>query len=406
MADHGQCACGHRGLLICEQNQPTGRLSQIYYIILEFWTDRILGYTRETRMHLLANLKVSAIALATFALTVTAQAGDITGAGSTFVYPILSKWSADYSVKTGNKVNYQSIGSGGGIAQIKGATVDFGASDMPLKPADLQKLGLGQFPLVMGGIVPVVNIDGVQPGRMRFTGPLLADIYLGKIKNWNDPAIAKINPDVKLPDAAIGVVHRADGSGTTFNWANYLSKVSPEWKDKVGEGTSVQWPVGLGGKGNEGVAAFVTQTKNSIGYVEYAYVIQNKMTYGLVQNKAGKFIKPDAASFQAAAASAKWGDATDFFLIMTDAPGDDAYPVAATVFILMYKQPKDAARTNTTMDFFKWALENGQPQANSLDYLPIPCRPANRDLLEDSICGSEGIILVTECPFDSSPTST
>ena len=323
-------------------------------------------------MHLLANLKVSAIALATFALTVTAQAGDITGAGSTFVYPILSKWSADYSVKTGNKVNYQSIGSGGGIAQIKGATVDFGASDMPLKPADLQKLGLGQFPLVMGGIVPVVNIDGVQPGQMRFTGPLLADIYLGKIKNWNDPAIAKINPDVKLPDAAIGVVHRADGSGTTFNWANYLSKVSPEWKDKVGEGTSVQWPVGLGGKGNEGVAAFVNQTKNSIGYVEYAYVIQNKMTYGLVQNKACKFIKPDAASFQAAAASAKWADATDFYLIMTDAPGDDSYPVAATVFVLMYKQPKDAARTNTTMDFFKWALENGQPQANSLDYVPFP----------------------------------
>ena len=323
-------------------------------------------------MHLLENLKVSAIALAIFALTGAVQAADITGAGSTFVYPILSKWSADYSVKTGNKINYQSIGSGGGIAQIKGATVDFGASDMPLKPADLQKLGLGQFPLVMGGIVPVVNIDGVQPGQMRFTGPVLADIYLGKIKNWNDPAIAKINPDVKLPDAAIGVVHRSDGSGTTFNWANYLSKVSPEWNNKVGEGTSVEWPVGLGGKGNEGVAAFVNQTKNSIGYVEYAYVIQNKMTYGLVQNKAGKFIKPDAASFQAAAASAKWGDATDFFLIMTDAPGDDAYPVAATVFILMYKQPKDAARTNTTMDFFKWALENGQPQANSLDYIPFP----------------------------------
>jgi phosphate transport system substrate-binding protein len=323
-------------------------------------------------MCLLANLKVSAIALAAFALTGAVQAADITGAGSTFVYPILSKWSADYSAKTGNKINYQSIGSGGGIAQIKGATVDFGASDMPLKPADLQKLGLGQFPLVMGGIVPVVNIDGVQPGQIHFTGPLLADIYLGKIKNWNDPAIAKINPDVKLPDAAIGVVHRADGSGTTFNWANYLSKVSPEWKDKVGEGTSVQWPVGLGGKGNEGVAAFVNQTKNSIGYVEYAYVIQNKMTYGLVQNKAGKFIKPDAASFQAAAASAKWGDATDFYLIMTDAPGDDAYPIAATVFILMYKQPKDAARTNTTMDFFKWALENGQPQANSLDYVPFP----------------------------------
>ena len=323
-------------------------------------------------MHLLANLKIGVVALAAMALAGVARANDITGAGSTFVYPILSKWSADYSVKTGNKVNYQSIGSGGGIAQIKGATVDFGASDMPLKPADLQKLGLGQFPLVMGGIVPVVNIDGVQPGQMQFTGPVLADIYLGKITRWNDPAIAKLNPNVKLPDAAIGVVHRSDGSGTTFNWVNYLSKISPEWKDKVGEGTSVQWPVGLGGKGNEGVAAFVNQTKNSIGYVEYAYVVQNRMTYGLVENKAGKFVKPDAASFQAAAASAKWADAIDFYLIMTDAPGEDAYPVAATVFILMYKQPKDAARTNTTMDFFKWALENGQPQANSLDYVPFP----------------------------------
>ena len=248
-----------------------------------------------------------------------ANAAEITGAGSTFVYPILAKWSADYNVKSGNKVNYQSIGSGGGIAQIKAATVDFGASDMPVKPADLQKLGLGQFPLVIGGIVPVVNIDGIQPGQMRFTGPVLADIYLGKIKNWNDPAITKLNPDLKLPNAAIGVVHRSDGSGTTFNWVNYLSKVSAEWKDKVGEGTSVEWPVGLGGKGNEGVAAFVNQTKNSIGYVEYAYVLQNKMAWGLVQNKAGKFIKPDAASFQAAAASAKWGDAQDFYLIMTDA---------------------------------------------------------------------------------------
>ena len=201
---------------------------------------------------------------------------------------------------------------------------------------------------------------------------MLADIYLGKIKNWNDPAITKLNPDLKLPNAAIAVVHRSDGSGTTFNWVNYLSKVSAEWKDKVGEGTSVEWPVGLGGKGNEGVAAFVNQTKNSIGYVEYAYVLQNKMTWGLVQNKAGKFIKPDAASFQAAAASAKWGDAQDFYLIMTDAIDEGAYPIAATVFILMYKQPKDAARTNTAMDFFKWALENGQPEATSLDYVPFP----------------------------------
>jgi phosphate transport system substrate-binding protein len=321
-------------------------------------------------MRRLAALNVVVATL--FSLGTVANATEITGAGSTFVYPILAKWSADYSVKSDSRVNYQSIGSGGGIAQIKAATVDFGASDMPMKPADLQKLGIGQFPLVIGGIVPVVNIDGVQPGQMRFTGPILADIYLGKIKNWDDPAIAVLNPNLKLPNAAIAVVHRSDGSGTTFNWVNYLSKVSPEWKNKVGEGTAVEWPVGLGGKGNEGVAAFVNQTKNSIGYVEYAYVLQNKMAWGLVQNKAGKFIKPDAASFQAAAASANWGDAQDFYLIMTDAPGQDAYPIAATVFILMYKQPKDAARTNAAIDFFKWALENGQPEATSLDYVPFP----------------------------------
>jgi phosphate transport system substrate-binding protein len=306
------------------------------------------------------------------AMMVSVEAAEITGAGSTFVYPILSKWSADYSGKAGININYQSIGSGGGLAQIKAATVDFGASDAPMKPAELQKFGMGQFPLVIGGIAPVVNIDGVQAGQMRFTGSLLADIYLGKIKNWNDPAIAKLNPDLKLPDAAIAVVHRSDGSGTTFNWVNYLSQVSAEWKDQIGVSTSVEWPVGVGGKGNEGVAAFVNQTKNSIGYVEYAYVLQNNMAYGLVQNKAGKFIKPDAASFQAAAASAEWGKAQDFYLIMTDAHGADAYPIAATVFIIMYKQPKDPARANTAIDFFKWALESGQSQADALNYVPLP----------------------------------
>ena len=314
---------------------------------------------------------IAAVAAALAAGT-PAHAADITGAGSTFVFPILSKWSADYSAKTGVKVNYQSIGSGGGLAQIKAATVDFGASDAPMKPEELQKLGMGQFPLVIGGIVPVLNVEGIAAGQMKFTGALLADIYLGKVKTWNDPAITKLNPDLKLPSAAISVVHRADGSGTTFNWANYLSKVSPEWKMKVGEGTAVEWPVGIGGKGNEGVAAFVTQTKNSIGYVEYAYVLQNKLAYGLVQNKAGKFIKPDAASFQAAAASAKWGEAKDFYLIMTDAPGDDAYPIAATVFVIMYKQSKDAARSQTALDFFRWAMESGQKQATDLDYVPLP----------------------------------
>ena len=310
--------------------------------------------------------------LAAVSLSGPVSAADITGAGSTFVFPILSKWSADYATQHGTRVNYQSIGSGGGIAQIKGATVDFGASDAPLKPAEIQKLGLGQFPLVIGGIVPVVNIEGIKPGDLKFTGSLLADIFLGKVKTWKDPAIAKLNPNVKFPAAAITVVHRSDGSGTTFNWANYLSKMSSEWRDKVGEGTAVQWPTGVGGKGNEGVAAFVTQTKNSIGYVEYAYALQNKMNYGLVQNRAGKFVKPDAASFQAAAASADWAKAQDFYLIMTEAPGDDAYPIAATVFIIMYKKPKDPSRSKQVFEFFKWALEHGQKQASELDYVPLP----------------------------------
>jgi phosphate transport system substrate-binding protein len=301
-----------------------------------------------------------------------ALATDITGAGSTFVYPILSKWSADYNAKTGDKVNYQSIGSGGGIAQIKAATVDFGASDMPMKPEELRPLNMGQFPLVIGGVVPVVNIDGVKPGEIKFTGAVLADIYLGKIQNWSDPAITKINPDLKLPDAKITVVHRSDGSGTTFNWVNYLSKVSPQWKEKVGEGTSVSWPTGVGGKGNEGVAAYVNRIKNSIGYVEYAYVLQNKMTFGQVQNRAGQFIKPNAETFQSAAASADWKNAQDFHLVMTDAPGEKAYPITATVFIIMYKTPKDPARSKAAFNFFRWALENGQSQAESLDYVPLP----------------------------------
>jgi phosphate transport system substrate-binding protein len=305
-------------------------------------------------------------------VSASAWADEITGAGSTFVFPILSKWAADYEAKTGTTVKYQSIGSGGGIAQIKAATVDFGASDAPLKPDDLAKAGLAQFPLVIGGIVPVMNIDGVKPGEIKFTGPLLADIFLGKVKTWNDPAIAKLNPDVKLPAAPIIVAHRSDSSGTTFNWTNYLSKVSPEWRDKVGEGTAVAWPVGAGGKGNEGVAAFVLQTSNSIGYVEYAYVLQNKLTYGLVQNKAGKYVKPDAASFQAAAAGADWAKAQDFYLIMTDSPAPYAYPIAATAFVLMHKDAKSAARSRATLEFFRWALENGQKQAAALDYVSLP----------------------------------
>jgi phosphate transport system substrate-binding protein len=301
-----------------------------------------------------------------------AMAQQITGAGATFPYPIYSKWSDAYSKQSGVKLNYQSIGSGGGIAQIKAATVVFGASDAPLPPEQLRDLGLAQFPMVIGGVVPVVNLEGIQPGQLRFTGQLLANIYLGNVKKWNDPAIAAVNPGVNLVDQAITVVHRSDGSGTTFNWVNYLSKINPEWKDKVGEGTSVSWPVGVGGKGNEGVAEYVNRIKGSIGYVEYAYVLQNKLTYGLVQNQAGTFVKPDITSFQAAAASADWEKTQDFYLILTNAPGSQAYPVTAATFILMYKQPKDPAGSKEALAFFKWALENGQSLAESLDYVPLP----------------------------------
>lgn len=296
----------------------------------------------------------------------------ITGAGSTFVYPVLSKWSADYARQSNVQVNYQSIGSGGGIAQIKAGTVDFGASDAPLKPADLAAAGLAQFPLVIGGVVPVVNLPGIKAGELKLNGSVLADVFLGKVKTWNDPAIAALNPGLSLPATRISVVHRSDGSGTTFNFVNYLSKVSAEWKDKVGEGTAVAWPTGVGGKGNEGVAAYVERLKGAIGYVEYAYVIQNKMIWATLQNAAGTFVRPSAESFQEAAASADWGHAQDFYLVMTNASGKDAYPIAATVFILMYKQPKDPARAKTALDFFRFALEKGQEKAKNLDYVPFP----------------------------------
>jgi phosphate transport system substrate-binding protein len=316
--------------------------------------------------------QVGTTALVALAFSGSALADDITGAGSTFVFPILSRWSGEYGAKVGTKVDYQPIGSGRGILQIKAATVDFGASDAPMKPEDLRKSDLGQFPLVIGGIVPVMNVEGVKPGEIKFTGELLADIFLGKVKRWNDPEITKLNPDVRLPAAAIAVVHRSDSSGTTFNWVNYLSKVSPEWRDKVGEGTAVAWPTGAGGKGNEGVAALVMQTRNSIGYVDYAHVLRNKLAYGLVQNKAGKFIKPDAASFREAAAGADWAKAQDFHLVLTDSPGADAYPIAATAFILIPKTAKSPARARAAFEFFRWVLENGQQSASDLEYVPLP----------------------------------
>ena len=316
--------------------------------------------------------RCAAFGTLTLVLAAAAFAAEITGAGSTFVYPILSKWSTTYNGKTGNRINYQSIGSGGGIAQIKAATVTFGASDMPLKPDDLQAAALAQFPIVIGGVVPVVNLPGVSAGAMKFTGPLLADIYLGKVTKWNDPAIASLNSGVTLPDQKITVVHRSDGSGTTFNWVNYLSKVSEDWKSKIGEGTSVQWPAGIGGKGNEGVAAYVNQIKGSIGYVELAYATQNKMTFAAVKNKNNEFVEPTAASFQAAAAHANWTEQPDFYEIITDAPGAGSWPIAATVFVMMYKQPKDPQASKDAITFFKWALEDGQADAKSLDYIPLP----------------------------------
>jgi phosphate transport system substrate-binding protein len=296
----------------------------------------------------------------------------VTGAGSTFVYPVLSKWSAQYAQQGHVQVNYQSIGSGGGIAQIKAGTVDFGATDMPLPPQDLAAAGLAQFPVVIGADVPVVNLPGMKPGDLKLTGPLLADIFLGTVKMWNDPAIAAVNPDLKLPATRITVVHRSDGSGTTFIWVNYLSKVSPQWRDKVGEGTSVAWPTGIGGKGNEGVAAYVQRIQGSVGYLEYAYVMQNKMTWTRVQNAAGAFVAPNRESFQAAAASADWSKAQDFFLVLTNAPGEGAFPIAGSTSVLMHRQPKDAARARDTLGFFRWALEKGQEAAEGLDYIPLP----------------------------------
>ncbi len=299
-------------------------------------------------------------------------AAEITGAGATFIYPLLSKWSDDYNKATGNKINYQSIGSGGGIAQIKAATVDFGSTDKPLTPEELAAAGLAQFPSAIGGVVPVINLAGIKPGQLRLTGPLIADIFLGKVTKWNDPAIAALNPGVSLPDVKINVVHRSDGSGTTFNWVNYLAKVSPQWKTKVGEGTSVNWPTGIGGKGNEGVAAYVKQVKGGIGYVELSYALQNKMAYAAMQNAAGKWILPSDESFAAAAASADWATSKDFYLVITNAPGDASWPITATNFIIMYKKPKNVANSKAARDFFKWVYVNGDEQAKKLDYVPLP----------------------------------
>ncbi len=300
-------------------------------------------------------------------------AAEITGAGASFVYPLISKWSADYAKATGNKVIYQSIGSGGGIAQIKAGTVDFGSSDKPLAPEELAKDGLVQFPSTIGGVVPVVNVPGIEAGKLRLTGTLLADIYLGKVAMWNDPAIVALNPGVSLPADKISIVRRSDGSGTTFNFTNYLSKVSPAWKAGIGEGTTVNWSgSSVGGKGNEGVASYVKQLKGAIGYVELSFALQNKMAHAAMQNAAGQWVQPNAASFAAAAASADWANAKDFNLVITNAPGAESWPITATNFILMRKQPRDAADAKAALEFFRWAYASGTEQATSLDYVPLP----------------------------------
>ena len=306
------------------------------------------------------------------AVTPAIHASDITGAGATFPYPIYSKWAEAYKTKTGIGMNYQSIGSGGGIKQIVAKTLDFGASDAPLQVAELDKNGLVQFPMVVGGVVPVYNLEGIKPGAIRLTGAVLADIYLGKIMKWSAPAIAALNKGVKLPDQDITVVARSDGSGTTFIFTNYLSKVSAEWKDKAGNNTSVKWPAGVAGKGNEGVAAYVQRLTGSIGYVEYAYAIQNKMSYALLQNKEGNFVAPDDKTFRAAAANAQWDKAPGFYEILTEQTGKDSWPITGATFILMHKKQDKPETAATALKFFDWAYENGDKMALDLDYIPMP----------------------------------
>ena len=302
----------------------------------------------------------------------TAFAADITGAGATFPYPLYAKWAEAYKAASNNSMNYQSIGSGGGIKQIQSKTVDFGASDMPMKPEELAKSNLTQFPTVIGGVVPVYNLPGVAAGQIKFSGQLLADIFLGKVSTWNDPAIASLNPGVKLPEQKITVVRRSDGSGTTFIFTNYLSKVSSDWAGKVGSNTAVNWPTGVGGKGNEGVANYVTRIKGSIGYVEYAYAKQNKLSHGQLQNQAGSYVAPSEESFKAAAGNADWKNAPGFYLILTNQPGKTSWPISGATFILMHKKQDKPEQGSEALKFFDWAYKNGDKAALDLDYIPMP----------------------------------
>jgi phosphate transport system substrate-binding protein len=317
-------------------------------------------------------IRVVAFAAIAGAIATVAQAADISGAGATFPYPIYAKWADAYKKETGIGLNYQSIGSGGGIKQIQARTVTFGASDMPLEPKALAKAGLVQFPTVVGGAIPTINLPGVKPGDLVLDGPTLANIFLGKITKWDDPAIKKLNPNVTLPSTAIVVVHRSDGSGTTFIFTNYLSKVSPYWSDNVGSSTAVEWPTGIGAKGNEGVANNVLQTKGAIGYVEYAYVKENKMTYVRMINRDGKAVSPDAESFQAAAAHADWTHSDHYYVILTDQPGAGTWPIAGATFILMPTQPPSVDNAAAALKFFDWAYSKGGKMAEDLDYVPLP----------------------------------
>jgi phosphate transport system substrate-binding protein len=315
---------------------------------------------------------VMAVGLAAAAYVAPASAADISGAGATFPYPIYAKWADAYKKETNVGLNYQSIGSGGGIKQIKAKTVTFGATDAPLPGKELDESGLAQFPMVMGGIVPVVNLEGVKPGELVIDGPTLARIFLGEIKSWDDPAIAKLNPSAKLPKQAIAIVHRSDGSGTTYNFAYYLADVSAEWKSKVGVNTALEWPAGIGAKGNEGVANNVGNTKGSIGYVEYAYAKQNKLTYTKMINKAGKTVAPTSEAFQAAAANANWKSQPGFGVILANQVGDASWPMTAATWILVYKKPADPAATAEALKFFAWSYGKGGKSAEELDYVPMP----------------------------------
>jgi phosphate transport system substrate-binding protein len=303
---------------------------------------------------------------------VAAEVSQISGAGATFPYPVYAKWAEAYAQKTGVQMNYQSIGSGGGIKQIKAKTVDFGASDAPLEAKELDEAGLMQFPMIMGGVVPVVNVPDLKAGELKLSGAVLADIFLGKVTQWNDPAIAALNAGTKLPDTAISVVHRSDGSGTTWIFTNYLSKVSEDWAKKVGNDKAVSWPVGVGGKGNEGVASYVGRIKGSIGYVEYAYALQNKIPHVRLENRDGKFVEPTSESFQAAAAGADWAHAPGFYMVLTDQPGADSWPITGASFILVYKTQEKPATGAAVLNFFDWAYRNGQSLAEQLDYVPMP----------------------------------